>query len=152
MSKSVRRKGAIKKWIIPLIILGVIGGVLLGGILSSAPGRREVEKLTIGVIDFQKLRDGTYVGKYIGTKDHSRDTKVRATISEGRISEIIILKGALDKQGAPAKLNGGLSIGDLFGKVMKSQSLQVDVISGATLTSKVHLKALENALEQAQRK
>ncbi|WP_217492822.1 FMN-binding protein [Bacillus sp. FJAT-27264] len=124
----------------------------MGGILSSAPGRREVEELTIGVMDFQKLRDGIYVGEYIGTKDHSRDTKVRARISEGRISDIIILKGALDKQGTPAKLNGGLSIGDLFGKVMKSQSLQVDVISGATLTSKVHLKALENALEQARTK
>jgi hypothetical protein len=31
----------------------------------------------------------------------------------------------------------------------KKRTLQVDVISGATLTSKTHLKALENALEQA---
>ncbi|HHV58206.1 MAG TPA: FMN-binding protein, partial [Firmicutes bacterium] len=35
-------------------------------------------------------------------------------------------------------------------EVIKSQSLQVDVISGATLTSKAHLKAVENALEQAE--
>lgn len=46
----------------------------------------------------------------------------------------------------------GISIGDLFRHVIESQSLQVDVISGATLTSKAHLKALENALEQAKRK
>jgi uncharacterized protein with FMN-binding domain len=40
----------------------------------------------------------------------------------------------------------------LFRHVIESQSLQVDVISGATLTSKAHLKALENALEQAETK
>lgn len=34
--------------------------------------------------------------------------------------------------------------------VGSSQTLEVDVISGATVTSKAHLKALENALEQAQ--
>jgi uncharacterized protein with FMN-binding domain len=33
---------------------------------------------------------------------------------------------------------------------LSSQSLQVDVISGATLTSKTHLKALEDALKKAQ--
>ncbi|QAT63508.1 FMN-binding protein [Acidilutibacter cellobiosedens] len=38
----------------------------------------------------------------------------------------------------------------MFDNVVKSQTLQVDVINGATLTSKVHLKALENALKQAQ--
>ncbi|MNW67989.1 FMN-binding domain protein [compost metagenome] len=59
------------------------------------------------------------------------------------------MKGALDKEGKPAVLTGGVSIGDLFSNIVKSQSLQVDVISGATLTSKVHLKALENALKQA---
>ncbi|OPA74589.1 FMN-binding protein [Paenibacillus selenitireducens] len=150
MSKGVRRKQGIKKWIVILIILGVIAVISLGGILSSAPGRREVQKLTIDAVDFKKLRDGTYVGEYIGTKDHSRDTKVQVSIAAGQISDIKILKGALDKKGKPAELNGGLSIGDLFSNVMKSQSLQVDVISGATLTSKAHLKALENALEQAQ--
>jgi len=56
----------------------------------------------------------------------------------------------VDKEGKPAKLTGGQSIADLFGDAIKSQTLQVDVISGATLTYKTHLKALENALEQAQ--
>ncbi|EPY2276976.1 FMN-binding protein [Clostridium sporogenes] len=147
-----RRKGKIRVWIVALVILGVIAVVLVGGILSSASGRREVQELTIDAVDFKKLRDGTYVGEYSGTKDHSRDTKVQVIISEDKISDIKILKGALDKEGKPAELTGGLSIGDLFDNVIKSQSLQVDAISGATLTSKVHLKALENALEQSQTK
>ncbi|WP_206172748.1 FMN-binding protein [Acidilutibacter cellobiosedens] len=56
----------------------------------------------------------------------------------------------MDKEGNSAELTGGLSIDDMFDNVVKSQTLQVDVINGATLTSKVHLKALENALKQAQ--
>ena len=152
MNIVVRSKRKISMWMVILIIFVVIVVIVWGGILLSAPGRREVQKLTIDVIDFQKLRDGTYVGEYIGTKDHSRDTKVQASISEGQILDIKILKGALDKNGNPLKMKGGISIGDLFRHVIESQSLQVDVISGATLTSKAHLKALENALEQAKTK
>ncbi|MNW05080.1 FMN-binding domain protein [compost metagenome] len=90
------------------------------------------------------------MGQFTGTKDHFRDTKVQVTVTAGQISDIQILKGALDKNGEPLELKSGLSIADLFNHVIKSQSLQVDVISGATLTSKAHLKALENALKQAQ--
>lgn len=56
----------------------------------------------------------------------------------------------MGKDGTPAVIKGGLSIDNLFDNAVKSQTLQVDVISGATITSKAHLKALENALEQAQ--
>lgn len=40
------------------------------------------------------------------------------------------------------------TIEDLFDNVIKSQSLQTDVISGAAFISKSHLKALENALKE----
>ncbi|MNN75750.1 Electron transport complex subunit RsxG [compost metagenome] len=36
---------------------------------------------------------------------------------------------------------------ELFGRVIQAQSLQVDTISGATLTSKAFLKGVEGALE-----
>ncbi|KWX71239.1 FMN-binding protein [Paenibacillus jilunlii] len=151
MSNLVRRKRKFKMWaIIIFIIFGVITLLILGGVLFSAPGRREIQQLTIDALDFKKLRNGTYVGQFTGTKDHFRDTKVQVTIRGGQISDIQILKGAIDKQGNPLELKRGQSIADLFGHVIQSQSLQVDVISGATLTSKAHLKALENALKQAQ--
>ncbi len=150
MSNNAKRKGKNKMWIIIMAIIGVIALGVIIGISLSAPGRREVKELTISAVDFGKLRDGTYVGEYTGTKDHSRDTQVEVTITGGKISDIKILKGALDKEGKPAELTGGKNIEDLFDSVVKSKSLQVDVISGATLTSKAHLKALENALKQAQ--
>jgi uncharacterized protein with FMN-binding domain len=39
---------------------------------------------------------------------------------------------------------------ELYDRVIQAQSLQVDTISSATLTSKAYLKAVENALVQAQ--
>lgn len=39
---------------------------------------------------------------------------------------------------------------ELFARVIRAQSLQVDTISGATLTSKAYLKGVENALNKAQ--
>jgi uncharacterized protein with FMN-binding domain len=152
MGNKAGKKKKIKVWIVILIIVGVIAVILVGGLLVSAPGRREVKELTITDVDNKKLQDGTYRGEYTGKKDHFRDTQVEVMISNGKISGIKILKGALDKEGQPAKLTGGLTINDLFDRVIESQSLQVDVISGATLTSKAHLKAVENALEQAETK
>jgi uncharacterized protein with FMN-binding domain len=38
----------------------------------------------------------------------------------------------------------------LYDRVIEAQSLQVDTISGATLTSKAYLQCVENALLQAQ--
>lgn len=150
MVKIEKRKGKVRMWIIILIVVGVITVVSVGGIIISAPGRREIAELDINNIDFNKLRDGTYIGEYVGTKDHFRDTKVKVTISGGTITDIEILKGALDKEGKPAILKNGLSMNHLFSDVVKSQTLEVDAVSGATLTSKTHLKALENALKQAQ--
>lgn len=152
MSAKTRGKGKIKMWIVLFIILVIIVVVLVGGLLFDAQRRREINELTINAVDFKKLRDGIYVGEYIGTKSHFSDTRVQVTLSASKITDIRILKGALDKEGKPAELTGGLSMDDLFDNVIKTQSLQVDVISGATLTSKTHLKALENALEQARTK
>jgi uncharacterized protein with FMN-binding domain len=39
---------------------------------------------------------------------------------------------------------------ELYERVIQAQSLQVDTISSATLTSKAYLQAVENALVQAQ--
>ena len=150
MKTTVRKKGKIKVWIVILVIIGVIGIALLGGIMGTEPGRREIKNLTINDINFKNLHDGTYVGEYKGKKDSFRNTRVEVTVSSGRVTGIKVLKGALNKEGKPAEINSkGFTVEDLFEKVIETQSLQVDVISGATLTSKTHIKAVENALEQA---
>jgi uncharacterized protein with FMN-binding domain len=152
MQVSKKKKRKIRFWTILLVFLGVIVLGLGATILAFEPGRREALNLTIHEVDFHKLRDGIYLGEYKGTKDNLRDTKVQVTVASGKVTEIQVVAGALAKEKQRTEVRNGLSINDLLDRVIESQSLQVDVISGATISSKVHLKAVENALQQAKRK
>jgi len=145
------RKGKRRMWII-ISILGVIAVVMGGGFLATVPGRQELMNVNIATLDFKNLRDGTYLGQYTGTKDHFRDAKVEVTVSSGKVSGIKVIDGTnVYKEGKPIELKNGLTIEDLNSRVVKEQSLQVDVISGATLTSNAYLKAMDNALVKAQK-
>jgi uncharacterized protein with FMN-binding domain len=148
MKNVEKGKKAVKIWIIVTIIFTVMIIAAFVSISIDAPGRKEIQQLSFSG-QFSKLNNGTYIGEYIGTKSHLRDTKVEVNISGGEISEIKILKGALDKEGKPANMTKGKNIQNIFDDVKAKRTLQVDVISGATITSKTHLKALENAIEQA---
>ncbi len=152
MQTIKKRKGKFRVWIVLLVILGVIGLGLGITMLAFEPGRREALNLTIGTIDFKNLNDGIYTGEYKGTKDHLRDTKVQVTVASGEVTEIKVIGGALANEKQTTEVRNGQSINDLLDRVIESESLQVDVISGATISSKVHLKAVENALKQAQTK
>jgi len=109
------------------------------------PGRREAMNLTFADLDLSNLKDGVYTGAYKGTKDSLRNCKVELTIASGMITAVKVLEGALAKE-TPVEIRGGQTIDALFKRVIDAQSLKVDVISGATITSKVHLKAVEEAL------
>ncbi len=87
--------------------------------------------------------------KYHGTKESFRNATVEVTISSSKILEINILEGALDNDRQAAVLTSKMD--DLFQSVIESETLKADTVTGATLTSKAHLKALENALKQAQK-
>lgn len=150
MAASKTGRKNFKIWFVIMIVAGVavLGAII--ALLADAPERQELQALSIGNVDFARLEDGTYVGEYFGTKGSSRNATVEVIISGGKITEITLLKGALDSDGHSAELTDGMTIDNLFQRVLESKSLHVDAISGATLTSKAHLKALENALKQAQ--
>lgn len=134
-------------WI--LIILGVLVAAMGTMILATEPGRRELKEMTFPSTAFSGLKQGTYTGEYKGAKDSFRNEKVQVTVSDGKVSDIKVLEGSVLKDGKPVELRGGLTIDDLSGRVIQNQSLHVDVISGATLNSNAHLKAVEKALAQA---
>lgn len=136
-------------WIV-LSIVGVIAVGLSAGLLIDAPSRREIRDLPIAAVDFKRLRDGTYEGYYDGGKSKMRAARVRVTVADGAVTGIEALEGATDSEGKPQEISKGLTIDDLFGRVVQAQTLQVDTITGATLTSKANLKAVEDALNQAQ--
>lgn len=145
-----KRKGKIRVWIVILSIIGVILLAMAAAVVLTAPGRNELENIVIADVNFGKLRDGTYKGEYRGTKDSLRNAAVEVTISSGAVTEIRVTEGALIGDRQTSILRNGLSIDHLFDEVIRSRSLQVDVISGATLTSNAHLKAVEDALKQAE--
>ncbi|ADY14352.1 MAG: FMN-binding protein [Sphaerochaeta sp.] len=135
-------------WIL-LSLVAVLAIGLCMAMRVDSPNRKEASQLQFAQVQFSNLKDGTYVGQWNGSTSHVRDTKVEVEIADGKVAHFKILKGAVGKDGQPVKLSKGRTIEELFQAVVDQQSLAVDVISGATVTSKTHLKAFENALVQA---
>lgn len=151
MKAMAQTKKKHRWWIIPLLLLLILAVVGTTSILCDAPSRREVKSLAIGDVDFSNLRDGSYIGSFEGKKGSLRDAAVEVTISSGAVSNVRVLKDAISDDGTPAEIGDGRTVLDLFSSVLSQKTLQVDIISGATLTSKTHLKALEQALLAAQK-
>jgi len=89
-----------------------------------------------------KLVDGSYHGVYEGGMYKWRENEVQVIIESGKISEITLLSS---KENRPPEFTE-----ELFNRVIEEQSLQVDVISGATLTSRAFLRSIDNALIKAE--
>ena len=145
-NRDVKRKG--KSWwrgclialLILLVILAVGGGV---GWMMLTNEHREAASLPLNVVDFERLSDGTYHGVYAGGMYRWRTNECDVTVLNGKVSGI-----QLAGSGDPGAENTDHEM--LYERVIESQSLQVDTISGSTLTSKAYLQCVENALVQAQ--
>jgi len=79
-------------------------------------------------------KDGIYIGEY-------SFVKVRVVVEEGKISDIEMLHhgGGGKKYENMAK--------DLIPSIIEKQSIEVDAITGATVSSENLKKAIENALQ-----
>ncbi|WP_243156273.1 FMN-binding protein [Clostridium sp. C2-6-12] len=116
-----------------VIIIGIIVGMRY---LNSVKAyQKSVKELKIGSVDLSKISDGEYTGScnvdYISAK-------VVVTVKNHKIENINLVEHK-NGRGKRAEV--------ITDKVVGSQSLQVDTVSGATNSSKVILKAIENALE-----
>jgi uncharacterized protein with FMN-binding domain len=127
-----------KKWLTVLLVLGIVAAVAVaGGAGAMAKINTNLQRLAglpVSNVEVAKLADGTYTGSY---RVFPVSAEVRVTVKNHVITEIELLRHR-HGQGKAAEV--------IPGKVMEAQSLQVDVISGATYSSKVILKAIENAL------
>lgn len=114
----------------------LIAGLLLGGnaLLKVKQYKAEVAAMEIGTIKPAEIPDGTYTGACdVGLVQ----AKVAVTVKQGRLEAIELLEHKNGK-GAAAEV--------VPERVIAAQSLSVDTVSGATSSSKVILKAIENAL------
>ena len=104
----------------------------------------EARNLPLNEIYFTNLNDGIYIGEYEGGMYKWRVCTAEVAVTLGKVNSIKLLNSSesVEEDNADSLL---------YDRVVKAQSFQVDVISGATLTSKAYLKAVEKALEKAQK-
>ena len=113
-----------------VLTLGFFGGKLM--IYKNI-----VREIKIENVDLSTISDG----KYTGSCDASYiASQVSVTVKNHKITDISLLKHK-NERGKPAEV--------IPGKVVEAQSLKVDTISGATNSSKIILKSIENALLSA---
>ena len=110
---------------------------ILGGeyFISVQKYKAIINEIEIGNVDLSRISDGQYTGScdaiYVGAN-------VSVTVKDNKIEDIILLDHK----------NGRGKLAEIIPeKVIKAQNLQVDTITGATNSSKVILKSIENALK-----
>ncbi|MBU3175367.1 FMN-binding protein [Clostridium estertheticum] len=126
----------VKKIVLGVVFIVVLSGSVIGGkyLISVQKYKKIVNELKIGSVDLSKVSDG----KYTGSCDAEFvSAKVSVTVKDHKIKDIILLSHKTER---------GKSAEVIPGNVVKAQSLQVDTITGATNSSKVILKSIENAL------
>jgi len=124
-----------KKVLIGVVVVALVLVVVFRVVVSRLESNlEELNRLTIEDIDLNNIEDGTYEGSY-GSFPVS--AVVEVTVKNHEITEIKLTDHS-NGQGQPAEV--------LPERVVEAQSLQVDVISGATYSSRVILKAIENSL------
>ena len=121
----------------------LIGGsivviILIGMILITTNGLTEGAKVALSGINLTTVPDGIYTGIY----DFKRwSNKLVVHVKDNQITAIEIVD---DVPGASVTNCSG----EIFRRVIAAQDTQVDAVSGATVTSKAYLKAIEDALNK----
>ena len=127
-----------KKYKILLIVAIILVIIIIAGAVIFSTFQTNLNKLTtvtITDVDLTKIEDGTYLGSY-GSFPVSAEVQV--IVADHKITNIKILMHN-NGQGANAEV--------IPENVIAAQSLEIDIVSGATYSSKVILKSIQNALK-----
>ncbi|NLS77508.1 MAG: FMN-binding protein [Chloroflexi bacterium] len=130
-------------WAIALIVVAALAIAGWAGWSKLAKEHQEARAVPLAALDFGKLKDGVYHGAYAGGMYKWRANECDVTVEGGKVTRITLASSQ-----DPGAKNANADL--LCERVIQAQSLQVDTVSGATLTGKAYLKAMENALVQAQ--
>ncbi len=120
-----------------LLAGALIGAVFVAGYQRTAPAREQAPPIRASAADY---RDGTYSGW--GRARHGR-ILATVVIRRGRIASVSITDCRMKY---PCSM-----IGVLPARVSSVQSVDVDIVSGATNSSEAFVRAVTAALAQASR-
>jgi len=104
---------------------------------SETDKNEKAKKVSGGSLDLSKIEDGTYEGS--GTGFHGT-IKVSVTVKDHKITAIDVLSSSDDASFFQRAKTG------VIANILSAQSLNVDVVSGATYSSKGIIAAVKNAL------
>ncbi len=116
-----------------LLLAGFVWGILY--LKSVADYKQAVRETTFEDINISDIPDGVYVGEYDVNFIYA---KVEVTVQKGEITNINILEHRQER-GKTAEV--------IADKIVEEQKIDVDAVSGATNSSTVIKKAVENALK-----
>jgi uncharacterized protein with FMN-binding domain len=140
VSKKRGLKGCLIVMLVIVAIFSIAGGI---GWIFLSKEHQEAASLPLNAVNFDRLSDGKYHGVYAGGMYEWRYNECDVTVEDGKVIEIDLTDS--DDPGAE-----NTNVEMLYERVIQAQNLQVDTISGSTLTSKGYLQCVENALVQAQ--
>ena len=106
------------------------------GVKSLNTYQTEIKNTVIHNIDLENVSDGKYIGEYDVGYIYA---KVEVTINSGKIKTVTLLEHRNERG------KGAESITD---SIVEQQKIRVDAISSATNSSKVIMKAVENAISK----
>ena len=129
-----------KKILSVIILLFLLIGLICGAVYlkNVADYKRAVGETTFDEIDITDVSDGIYIGEYDVNFIYA---KVEVTVEDGEIVSINILEHRHERGKAAEKV---------IEKIIEEQKTDVDAVSGATNSSTVIKKAVENALKGGQ--
>jgi len=119
-----------------LVIMVISVAIFMVTVYPKIKEQADVRKMAINDIPLSDIIDGTFRGDF-NYGDFTYEVEV--IVQEHIIKDIKILENRQDSEYARKATA-------VVNNVLKAQSLNVDVVTGATTTSKALLKAIENAL------
>ena len=130
---KISKKSTILFSIMFLLLAGFVLGILY--LKSVADYRKAVRETIFEDINISDIPDGVYVGEYDVDFIYA---KVEVTVQNGEITNINILEHRHER---------GKAAEAITNRIVDEQKIDVDAISGATNSSTVIKKAVENALK-----
>ena len=116
-----------------LLLIGLVWGIIY--LKSVSDYKQAVKETTFEEINISDIPDGVYIGEYDVNFIYAR---VEVTVQNGEITNINILEHRNER---------GKAAEAITNKIVDEQKIDVDAISGATNSSTVIKKAVENALK-----
>ena len=120
--------------LIIIVVVVVLITVFVIAVNYIGSEMKVVDNLIINDVDLNSISDGIYYGKY---ETILVKAEVEVEVKDNRIINVKILKHSHGK---------GEAAESIVNDVVDEQKINIDTISGATTSSKVILKAVENAL------